>query len=115
MQRTKIGVTHQPRHAMLTAGFSRFTEIDENTRRAINAVTRHERRANQAEEPGILLPAIRHRVLKPFVIAAGSHAEDPTPVRTSYLSRCVLMNSYTARTRLARDFVDIGTALRCGC
>ena len=41
-------------------------------------------------------------------------AHSPAP-HASYVSRCVLMNSYTARTRLAMDFVDIGTALRCGC
>ena len=78
MQRAQIGLAHQPRDAMLAAGLSGFTQIEEDARSAVDAVTRDERRANQAKQPGILLRAVRDRLLQPFVVAARGHAEDAT-------------------------------------
>ena len=84
VQRAQIGFAHQPRDAMLAAGLAGFTQIEEDARGAVDAVTRDERRANQAKQPGILLGAVRDRLLQPLVVAARSHAEDAA----HHLRRC---------------------------
>ncbi len=63
MQRAQIVFAHQPRDAMLAAGLSRFTQIEEDARRAIDAVTRDERRANQSKQSGVFLIVVRDRLL----------------------------------------------------
>jgi len=63
---------------MLTAGLAGFPQIEEHAHGAIDAVTRNKRRANQSDEPGVLLRVVRDRVLQPVVIPARSHFEDPT-------------------------------------
>jgi hypothetical protein len=78
VQRAKIGLAHQPGHAMLAAGFARFPEIKKDPRRAVDAVTRNEGSPNQAKEAGILLRTVRNRLLKPLVVAARRDAENAT-------------------------------------
>src|SRR5437016_6820368 len=78
MQRAQTSLTHQARNAMLAAGLSRFTQIEEDTRGAIDAMTRDEGRADQAQQPGILLGVVRDRLLEPVIVAAHGHLEDAT-------------------------------------
>src|SRR5688572_6208440 len=64
---------------MLTAGLSRLTQVEEeDAGSAIDAVTRDEGRADQAEQTGILLGVVRDRLLEPIVVAAHGHVEDAT-------------------------------------
>jgi hypothetical protein len=44
---------------MFAAGLSGSTQIEEDTRRAVDPVTRGERRTNQPKQSGVLLSAIR--------------------------------------------------------
>ena len=78
MQRAKIGLAHQPGHAMLAADFARFPEIEKAPRRAVDAVTCHEGSPNQAKEAGVLLRTVRNRLLTPLVVAAWCDAENAT-------------------------------------
>jgi hypothetical protein len=47
VDRPQIGLAHQPGNATLAAGLSGFTQIEEDARRAVDAVARGERRTNQ--------------------------------------------------------------------
>jgi len=58
MQRTEIGLAHQPLYAMLAAGLARFTEIEEDPRGPVDAMARHKRGANEAQQPRVFLRAI---------------------------------------------------------
>ena len=49
---------------------NRFMQVKEYERRAVNALAHDERRADQSEQAGILLGAVRHRLLQPGVVAA---------------------------------------------
>jgi len=77
MQRPKIGLAHQPLHAMLTAGFASFTEVEENARGSIDAWLAA-RGANEAQQPGVFLSAIGDGLLQPVVAAALGDIEDAT-------------------------------------
>jgi hypothetical protein len=61
---------------MLAAGLAGFTQIEEDARGTADAVARDEGRPNQTKQPGVLLRAVRDRLLKPRVVAARGHAED---------------------------------------
>jgi hypothetical protein len=69
---------HQPCDAVLAAGLSGLSQVEKDTRRAVNALTRGKRRTDQAEQPGILLRPVRHRVREPLVVPARGHAEHTT-------------------------------------
>ena len=75
-------------------------------------MTRDERRPNQAQEPGVLLRAVRERLLQPLVVAARRDAEDATHCLHAVPFSMGLMNSYVRRTRPVLGFMDIGFALR---
>lgn len=72
VERSQSVLTHQPRLATCLAG---LTQIEEHTFRPVDALTGHERRAHQAQQAGVLLRAIRQRLLQPFVVAAGRDLE----------------------------------------
>jgi hypothetical protein len=54
MEGAQIRLAHQPPDAVLAAGLSRLTQIEEDAGGAVDAVTRDERRPNQTKQPGIL-------------------------------------------------------------
>src|SRR5437870_224874 len=73
-----MSFAHQSRDAMLAARLSGFAQVEEDARGAVDAVTCDERCPNQAKEPGVLLRAVRDRLLQPLVVAALRHAEYTT-------------------------------------
>ena len=56
---------HQAGDAMLATGLSRLTQVQKDAGRAVDALTRDERRPNQAKQPGILLAPVRDRLREP--------------------------------------------------
>src|SRR5205809_3784023 len=50
MQRAQVVLAHQASDAMLTTGFSRLSQIEEDAGSAIDAVTRDKRRANESKQ-----------------------------------------------------------------
>ena len=78
MKRPQFGLAHQSRDAMLATGLASFTQIEEDARRAVDAVARDERRTNQPKQSGVLLRAIRDGLQQPLVIAARGYFEDAT-------------------------------------
>src|SRR5688572_21522199 len=75
MERPQIGLAHQSCDAMLATGLSGLAQIEEDARGAVDAVTRDERRTNEAQQPGVLLSAIRNRLLQPVVVPAWRYLE----------------------------------------
>lgn len=69
---------HQARDSVLAAGLTGLSKIEKDTKCAVDAMARDEGRANQAQQPGILLSPIRNRVLEPFVIATWRNSEHST-------------------------------------
>ena len=69
---------HQSGDAVLATGLAGLPEVQEDARGAVDALTRGERRADQAEQPGILLGPVRDWVREPVVVAARGDAEDAT-------------------------------------
>src|SRR4029079_12816938 len=63
---------------MLAADFARFTKIEKDTMRAVDAVTRNEGSPNQANKAGVFLRPVRSRLLQPLVVAARRDAENAT-------------------------------------
>src|SRR5678815_3174066 len=104
MQCAKTGLTHQPRDAMLATSLSRFTQIEEDSWGAVDAMARHERRPDQTKQPGVLLSPVRDRFLQPVVIAARSHFEDPTQ-RLHAVSVSIGLDELVGRANSSRDLV----------
>ena len=52
---------------MLAAGLAGFTQIEDDARGTADAVARQKGRSNQTKQPGVLLRAVRDRLLKPRV------------------------------------------------
>lgn len=75
VQRSQPMLAHQPRNAMLAAGLAGLAQIEEHTRRPVDALAGDERRANQAQQAGVLLGAVRQRLLPPGVVATGRDLE----------------------------------------
>jgi len=78
VERAQVGFAHEPRDTMLAAGLASFAQIEEDARGTVDAVARGEGRTNQTKQPGVLLRAVRNRLVKPRVVAARGHAEDAT-------------------------------------
>jgi DNA polymerase III beta subunit, N-terminal domain len=57
---------------MLTTGFARFPEIEEHSRRSIDAMARLEGRSDQPEQSSVFFSSVGDRVVQPGVIAATS-------------------------------------------
>jgi hypothetical protein len=76
VKRAQIVLPHQPSDAMLAAGLACLTQVQEDPRRAVDPLPRSEGRANQPQQPRILLGAVRERVLAPLGVAARRHLED---------------------------------------
>jgi len=104
MQCAKIGLTHQPRDAMLAAGLSRFTQIQEDPRGAIDAMARDERRSDQTKQPGVLLSPVRDRLLQPVVVAARGYLENPTQ-RLHAVSISIRFDELVGGAHSSRDLV----------
>jgi hypothetical protein len=68
---------HQPRDAMLAARLSGFTQVEEHSRRTINAITGIERRADKLQKPCIFACSVTLGLLHPGVVAAGRDLEYP--------------------------------------
>jgi HPt (histidine-containing phosphotransfer) domain-containing protein len=62
---------------MLAAGLAGLTQIQEDARRAIDALARNERSTDQAKESGVLLPSLRNWLPEPVVVSTWSHVEKP--------------------------------------
>lgn len=60
---------------MFTACFPDFTQIHQDPRGSIDAMTGNEGGANEPEKSGILLRSVGERVLKPRVIPGSRDAE----------------------------------------
>ena len=112
MQGAQLTLAHQARDAVLTAGLAGLPQVQEDARGAVDALTRRERRTDQAEQPGIFLGPARGRVREPLVVSARGHAEDATHGLHTVPVSMGLMNAYVDRTRPVLSFVDIGIALR---
>ncbi len=78
VQGAQVIHAHQPGDAVLATGLSGLPQVQEDARGAVDALTRGERRTDQAKQPGILLGPVRDRVREPLVVAARSHAEHAT-------------------------------------
>ena len=78
MKRPQIVLAHQPRDTMLAASLSCLTQVQEHARGAVDALTRDERRTDQAEQPRVLLGPIGDRLVEPCVVASGGHSEHAT-------------------------------------
>ena len=78
VERAQLVLAHEPRDAVLAAGLSRLTQVQEHTRGTVDALTRDERRPDQPEQPGVFLAAVRDRLQDPFGVAARRHAEYAT-------------------------------------
>ena len=76
MERPQIGLAHQTSDAMLAASFAAFSQIEKDTRGAVDALGRREGCANQTEQPSVLLRAVRDGLLAPCVVATRSDVED---------------------------------------
>ena len=59
MQGAQVIHAHQPCDAVLTTGLSSLAQIQEDARGAGDALTRGERRTDQAEQAGILLGPVQ--------------------------------------------------------
>ena len=84
MQRAHIVLAHQASDTMLTAGFSRLSQIEEDAGSAINAMARDERCANQSKQSGVFLIVVRNRLLQPKVVAADRHPRTRHIIWTLY-------------------------------
>jgi hypothetical protein len=82
--------SHEPRHSMLAASLAGFSKIEENTRRAIDAMARDERGADQSKQSRILLSAIRHRLIQPSVVPTSGHPEQSTHHVDAVLAAVIL-------------------------
>ena len=63
MKGAQAVLAHEARDAMLAAGLSGLTQVQEDARRAVDPLTRDERRPDQTQQPGILLGTIREWLL----------------------------------------------------
>lgn len=70
MERSNPVDSHQPRDAVLAAGFPSFPEVKKHPRRPVNSMARLKRRADQPQQSRILLRTIRYGLLNPRVVAA---------------------------------------------
>jgi hypothetical protein len=104
MQRSEIGLAHQPLHAMLTAGLARFTEIEEDSRRSVDAMARDIRGTNEAQQPGVFLSTIGDGLLQPVVVAALGDLEDATHLLDAELIS-MRLNEFIGRANAPRDQV----------
>src|SRR5947199_6912437 len=89
---------------MLAAGLSRFTQIEEDPRGAIDAMTRDEGRADQAQQPGVLLGVVRDRLLEPVIVTAHGHLEDATHLLHA-VPISIGFDEFVRRTDPSRDLV----------
>lgn len=78
MQGPQAILAHQVRNSVFAAGLTGLSKIEKDTGCAVDAMARDEGRANQSQQPGVLLGPIRNRVLEPFVIAARRNSEHST-------------------------------------
>lgn len=68
---------HETRHAMLAARLSGLTEIEEDARRAVDAVAGDERCPDQPEESCVLLSSRRDRLTQLGVVPTRSDFQEP--------------------------------------
>jgi hypothetical protein len=80
VERPKIGFAHEPRDTVLAAGLAGFTQIEEDARGTVDAVARDEGRPNQTKQSGVLLRAVRDRLVMTLtetgtsIVGSGSYA-----------------------------------------
>jgi hypothetical protein len=67
---------HEARHAVLAAGLSGVSKIEEHAWGTVNPVAGDQRCADQAEESRVLLGSRRDRVTQPSVVPAGSNLKE---------------------------------------
>lgn len=77
-QSPEVVFAHETGDAVFAARLSSLTQIQEHPQGAIDAVARDERRAVQAEYPGIFVIVVRDRLLEPRVVTALGHTEFAT-------------------------------------
>jgi len=70
--------SHDPRDTVLAAGLTRFTQIEEDARRTVDAMARRVGFADQGEQPLIFLCAIRERMTQPFVKPTAGYLQQST-------------------------------------
>lgn len=87
MQRHDLFRAHNAFDAVLAARLARFTQIEEDSQRAIDAVTGLVRRAHYAKQPCPFEGANRYGLMQPLVIPARSHIEDSSHCLDRVFSR----------------------------
>lgn len=68
---------HQPHHAVLAAGLSGLSKVQEYPWGAVDTMACRIRGADQWEEPNVLKGPLTDQFLQPGVVAARSHLEHP--------------------------------------
>lgn len=101
---SQISLPHQSCDAMLAACLSGLPQVEEDTRAAVDTVTRDERRTNEAQQPGVLLSAIRHRLLQPVAVAARGQLEH-TAHHLHAVQVSIHLNELVDRTNSPRGLV----------
>jgi hypothetical protein len=98
--------TNLPRQLLGDSGCGRR----EQTPKARSALTRGERRANQAKQPDVFVSTVRDRLQQAVVIPARRDCEDATHRLDAVAVSIALMNSEAVRTRSETWCFDFGIA-----
>lgn len=77
VQRAQAVLAHQALDPVLATGLARLPQVEEHPRRAVDALARGERGADEAQQSCVLDGPIRQWTLDPRVVTAWRHTEDP--------------------------------------
>lgn len=89
-------LAHQALDAVFAARLARFPQVEEHPRRAVDALARRERGADEAQELCVLDGPVRLWLPQPLIAAAGRHARTRL-ITASCLRMCRHLFAYSPR------------------